>query len=132
MLYECPFTCSVWRAISIWSGLVSFLPEHWSETSISIWSGLVSFLPEHWSETSTIADWFQQLAGPGADATAKGARSLAILVVWTIWSERNARIFKDEDRTADRLVQEIRDTARLWCTAGARHLATLVAQHFSE
>lgn len=58
--------------------------------------------------------------------------SIAILVVWTIWCERNARIFNEEEKTVHRLVQEIKDTVRLWCTAGAKQMAVLVATQLSE
>lgn len=80
----------------------------------------------------SLVEWFLKLAGNGTDAAAKGACSLAILVVWTVWCERNARIFNDEERTTDSLAQDIKDTTRLWCATDARHLAALVATQISE
>lgn len=56
----------------------------------------------------SLVEWFLKLAGNGTDAAAKGACSLAILVVWTVWCERNARIFNDEERTTDSLAQDTR------------------------
>jgi len=42
-------------------------------------------------------------------------RSLAILVTWSIWKELNARVFNNTEKTVDRLVEENKDEARLWC-----------------
>jgi formate dehydrogenase assembly factor FdhD len=75
---------------------------------------------------TTLRDWFHGLAGDPSSTTAAGLRSLAILVTWSIWEERNARVFNNTEKTVDRLVEEIKDEARLWCQAGAKHLAALV------
>ncbi|PUZ44092.1 hypothetical protein GQ55_8G062100 [Panicum hallii var. hallii] len=47
---------------------------------------------------------------------AKGTRSLAILVIWSIWCERNARIFNDKEKKLARLVDEIKESANLCST----------------
>ena len=56
----------------------------------------------------------------------------AILVTWSNWKERNARVFNNTEKTVARLVEEIKDEARLWCQAGAKHLAALVVNPSSE
>jgi len=63
---------------------------------------------------------------------AAGSRSLAILVTWFIWKERNARVFNNTEKTVASLVEEIKDEARLWCQEGAKHLAALVVNPSSE
>jgi hypothetical protein len=65
-------------------------------------------------------------------ARTKGAKSLATLVCWTIWMERNARVFEGEEKTVQRLLSEIADEATMWAKAGAKHLAILVRQTISE
>jgi len=77
-------------------------------------------------------DWFHGLAGDSSSTLAAGSRSLAILVTWSIWKERNARVFNNTEKTVARLVEEIKDEARLWCQAGAKHLAALVVNPSSE
>ncbi|KAF8665179.1 hypothetical protein HU200_054155 [Digitaria exilis] len=77
-------------------------------------------------------DRFHSLSGNGTVAATKGTRSLAILVVRSIWCERNARIFNAQEKSITTIVNEIKDVARLWGTAGAKHLAALVAPIFSE
>ena len=63
---------------------------------------------------------------------ATGSRSLAILVTWSIWKERNARVFNNTEKTVARLVEEIKDEARLWCQEGAKHLAALVVNQVAS
>ena len=78
-------------------------------------------------------DWFHGLVGDSSSTTAAGLRSLAILVTcWSIWKERNARVFNNTEKTVDRLVEEIKDEVRLWCQAGAKHLAALVVNPSSK
>ncbi|KAF8679019.1 hypothetical protein HU200_045771 [Digitaria exilis] len=55
-----------------------------------------------------------------------GLRTLSILVIWTIWHERNNRIFRGECLTVEHLFDGVRDEAKLWTMAGARALAALV------
>ena len=71
--------------------------------------------PVNWTTTATLMDWFHGLAGDSSSTTAACLRSLAILVTWSIWNERNARVFNNMEKTVDRLVEEIKDEARLWC-----------------
>jgi hypothetical protein len=76
----------------------------------------------------TVQDWYNGLLGPSsslASAKVKGAWSLSILVCWTEWRERNRRVFEGQERTTQRLIAEIKDTAKLWILAGAKSLATL-------
>ncbi|KAF8700744.1 hypothetical protein HU200_034099 [Digitaria exilis] len=100
--------------------------------SINSWSGCATMHPERWNTDSGMVDWFEKSAGKGTDVAAKGTRLLAILVVWTIWCERDARIFNQQDRTVARIVEDIKEFVRLWCMAGARHLSTIVARLISE
>jgi hypothetical protein len=49
------------------------------------------------------------------------------LVIWMIWCERNNRIFNNKEKTLNNVLQDIKDTASMWCVAGAKKMATLVA-----
>jgi hypothetical protein len=57
---------------------------------------------------------------PGAPL--KGWRSLLILVCWELWKERNARIFRTTFIHRGQLVLKIKEEARCWILAGAKHL----------
>jgi hypothetical protein len=56
------------------------------------------------------------------DTMTKGSRSLAILVTWKIWCERNNSIFNNKDESVARILEDIKDTTHLWVLAGAKHL----------
>jgi hypothetical protein len=52
--------------------------------------------------------WFSEVAGQTTSTCAKGIQSLLILVSWSLWRERNARVFYDREKHPSRLVVEIR------------------------
>jgi hypothetical protein len=111
----CPVARQVWRDISAWTAAPEFNPQLW--------------LPDQ-----GIAGWFEELTKPSVASSAKkkGARSLAILVCWSIWRERNARVFEAQEKTIARLITEIKDEAGLWIMAGARHLSFFVSSNARE
>ena len=55
-----------------------------------------SFNLAQWASASDISTWFEALIDTQMLPRSKGIRSLAILVCWAIWKERNARIFQDK------------------------------------
>jgi hypothetical protein len=52
--------------------------------------------------------------------------SIALLVLSEIWSERNARVFRNKFAPRYIVVDKIRKEARLRAIAGAKHLGYLV------
>ena len=46
--------------------------------------------------------------------------------------QRIARVFINTEKMVDRLVEEIKDEARLWCQVGIKYLAALVVNPSSE
>ena len=84
-----------------------------------IWAEVSSFVgspgldPTNWNATATLMDWFHGMAGDSGSTMAAGSRSLAILVTWFIWKEQSARVFNNTEKTVARLVEEIKDEARL-------------------
>ena len=49
--------------------------------------------------------------------------SMALLVTWTLWKERNARVFRRRASAAPAMGKEMLMEAELWCDAGFRSLA---------
>lgn len=109
----CPITCSIWKSVGDWSRC-----QH--------------FDPANWPSTDDLPSWFQNITGSLTGTQAEGARSLAILIIWTVRGERNRCIFDDQVKPVSRIIDEIKEAAKLWVSAGAKHLAALVDQPFSE
>jgi hypothetical protein len=78
LILECPFSRSVW-------------------TEVSLWASLPSFDPLHWTPSWGVADWFHKVAGAAGSAKYKGARSLAVLICWSLWKERKNFPISRED-----------------------------------
>ena len=70
-------------------------------------------------------DWWTMLARlPSNDA--KGLRSLIMLVIWEIWLEHNARIFRHKEASCPMVISRIKDQASNWMAVGAKHLTALL------
>ena len=52
----------------------------------------------------------------------KSTKSILLLVLWTVWKERNRRIFDSKEKTVERILAEIQDEISIWALAGGRHL----------
>jgi len=46
--------------------------------------------------------------------------SMVLLVTWTLWKERNARVFRRRASAAPAMAKEMLMEAELWCDAGFR------------
>jgi hypothetical protein len=64
----------------------------------------------------------------GASPHRKGLASLALLTVWEIWKERNARVFWHKLSSAFVIFDKIKREARLWVLAGAKWLRDLMPE----
>ena len=54
-------------------------------------------------------------------------RSLALLVTWEIWRERNARVFRKHETSVLGLLAKIKSEAAAWVSAGAKALESLIS-----
>jgi hypothetical protein len=52
--------------------------------------------------------------------------SLAMLIIWEIWNERNDRVFKNKRATSQVIFERITKEAKLWVLAGAKNLSQLM------
>jgi hypothetical protein len=62
----------------------------------------------------------------GTSPHRKGLSSLALLVVWEIWKERNARVFRKKLSSNVVIFELIKAEARLWTLARAKRLGDLM------
>ena len=78
--FMCPTTRAIW-------------------SNISSWCSWPAMNPTCWRTTDDLEVCFFELVGTSNNPAAKGARSLAISVTWTIWCDRNRRVFNEEAKS---------------------------------
>uniref|UniRef100_A0ACD5UMD8 Uncharacterized protein n=1 Tax=Avena sativa TaxID=4498 RepID=A0ACD5UMD8_AVESA len=92
---------------------------------LKTWLGLHQINTSTWHQFHSVKEWWKKAIhkkGPQRKALA----SLAMLVTWEIWKERNARVFRGHAVTVDMMVTKIKEEAQLWCFAGAKALSSLI------
>jgi hypothetical protein len=52
--------------------------------------------------------------------------SLAMLIIWEVWNERNDRVFKNKSAPTQVVFEKIKKEANLWVLAGAKSLSNLM------
>ncbi|KAF8731698.1 hypothetical protein HU200_015628 [Digitaria exilis] len=72
-------------------------------------------------------DWWTQIATT-TETPHKATRTLALLVSWEVWKERNSRIFQHVEAPTMSVLDKIRGEALLWVFAGAKDLAQLLGR----
>jgi hypothetical protein len=91
---ECPYARNVWRLVALWSSHANLQPSCWSEQD-------------------DMEEWFIALTAGGT----KEAHSVAILTLWHIWKERNARVFNIARSTEQAVLTRIKDELSDWASA---------------
>jgi hypothetical protein len=56
----------------------------------------------------------------------KGVASLAMLILWEVWKERNNRVFNNKRAPSQVVFDRVKTEARLWMLAGAKNLGNLM------
>jgi hypothetical protein len=62
----------------------------------------------------------------GAIPHRKALASLTLLIVWEIWNERNARVFRNKQFPSLIILDKIKVEARLRMIAGAKKLGSIL------
>jgi hypothetical protein len=105
LFVHCRFTKRIWGLVKSWMGLEEVQPAQWINLSIEEWW-------THLAET--------------ASPNHKGLSSLTLLIVWEIWKERNARVFRKKLSPMFVILEKIKCEARLWVLAGAKRLGIIM------
>ena len=100
-----------------------FTKRLWKE--IATWTQNSNLHPSAWPHSETLENWWTAMSN-APSTRRKGLRSLIILVCWEVWKERNSRVFEHTESTNFMVLQRIKDEARLWILAGAKHLSTFL------
>jgi hypothetical protein len=99
---QCPF------AMAIWAGAVARL-------------GLPNIVP---SEHAAIGEWWPEATARFTPSDRRTANSFIMLVMRTLWLERNARVFNQKATTAQTLLRLLLDEWKAWmsCRRGSRRV----------
>ena len=78
-----------------------------------------------WSASASVKGWWNgnlqiRLGSPKALAL------LMMLISWEIWTERNARVFRNTAVPSMVLISKIKDEVSLWALAGAKQLGIVM------
>lgn len=73
----------------------------------------------------SLADWWTRARKHVHRNSRKAFDSLVILVMWSLWLERNARTFDRRERCTTHLVADIQEEAKNWVDARYVNLALL-------
>ena len=106
LFFKCRFTIRLWNLVTAKLGL------HHMDTSM-------------WHVESSVKEWWTNRTGAGVP-NRKAMASLTMLVSWTIWNERNARVFRNKSAPPPILLNNIICEANLWITAGAKKLGNII------
>ena len=106
LLFKCRYTLRLWRLVIEKLGLAHMDTTDWH---------LADSVNEWWDKRTNNQN-------PNRHAMA----SLTMLVSWTIWNERNARVFRHKCVPPPVLLHTILEEAKLWIIAGAKKLGHIM------
>jgi hypothetical protein len=93
---------------------------------VKSWIGIPSIHIHEWTDDLTLKGWWFKMLNEASD-NRKALASLTMLVSWTIWKERNARVFNHKSAPTTTLLNIIKSEVKLWVVAGAKCLSFVIA-----
>ena len=108
LFFKCRFTVRLWNLIIIKLGLAHM------DTST-------------WLTDGSVMEWWANRTSATIPHR-KAMASITMLVSWTIWNERNSRVFRHKSAPPIILLNNILTEAQLWSTAGARKLGEILVR----
>jgi hypothetical protein len=100
LFIHCRFSTRLWEKVAEWFHNSVIQPGDWVGLSIELW----------WRNMTN-----SQIPN------CKAISSLALLVTWELWNERNVRVFNNKHATVAVILEKIKNEARLWVIVGAKH-----------
>jgi hypothetical protein len=82
--------------------------------SILRWSGFTQAVP---ITNLSLRSWWQHASANLQNTDKKKFNTIVMLVSWSIWWERNSRVFENDCRPLAQILDQIQSEARLWATA---------------
>jgi hypothetical protein len=106
LMTTCPFARQVWYEILSWLRMTC-RPLERHEKLINWWHAAKLTMPK---------------------PLRKGLASIALLMPWVVWKQRNECVFEGAQPSVDHVVSRIKDEAALWARAGALGLRVILPQ----
>jgi hypothetical protein len=104
ILLQCVFAREVWHHILSLIGLQQVSPER---------------------DAAHFQDWWSKFELAVPKLQRKGFNSIVLLVAWRLWKHRNTCVFDGASPSISRIIEDIKEDARLWGLAGAAGLRIL-------
>ena len=105
LFFECHFACRIWSLLSAWPRCLSM---------------------SHAAGAASSSEAWDQVMAHSTGDVRRGISSLFALTCWSIWRERNERIFRHKRATPQIIASWIEDEAQGWAFAGAKALRKLM------
>ncbi|KQJ94352.1 hypothetical protein BRADI_3g10071v3 [Brachypodium distachyon] len=89
------------------------------------WLGLAELNPSSSQDTNSVRElWNSNILGVGTRR--KAIASIAMLVIWELWNERNARVFRNISTMSLIIFYKIKNETRNWTLTGAKHMSSIM------
>jgi len=83
--------------------------------------------PQEWQPSDNASQWWLNTATTPS-VPRKAMATIAMLITWEIWNERNRRVFRHHETPAPALMSLIKQEALAWVAAGAKDLANIISR----
>ena len=74
----------------------------------------------------TLLGWMTRTSGRLRKDAKKTWRSISALIWWSLWKERNARVFSQQASTIGQVLSNIQEEAKIWIDAGRCRVIALI------
>jgi hypothetical protein len=99
--------------------------HHSDMVQTKTWLELIDVDTNTWHAMRSVKEW--SIDGVHKHGQSKKAMaSLAVLISWKFWKERNPRVFRNEASTSDMVVTKIKKEVAMWSLAGAKALSNVM------
>ena len=88
-------------------------------TEVVTWLGIQDHSLQTWRHEDTVQDWWH---------IKKAIGSVLMLLIWEIWKERNARVFRNTASPTTIITAKIKEEAHLWALAEAKHMSAIISR----
>lgn len=75
---------------------------------VSDWIHMPQLKPASWTQITSLTGWIEQImeTNGAPRGQAKGRRSIILLTLWIIWTERNNRVFNQAQQSQEQMLRE--------------------------